>query len=122
MFWGRWSVSAQLGAQAAPQDRVCLLLTPLRVSQGLLVLHPPGLSALALSVHQSVCPLAEGRQAAALGGGDVSLRPGEWDRKVTGVSWEGECPELTLGVALEGAAGSPDYATELGSGSTSQGG
>lgn len=74
------------------------------------------------SVGLSVCPLAEGRQAAALGGGDVSLRPGEWDRKVTGVSWEDECPELTLGVALEGAAGSTDSATELGSGSTSQGG
>lgn len=41
---------------------------------------------------------------------------------MTGVSWEDVCPELTLGVALEGAAGSTDSATELGSGSTSQSG
>lgn len=73
-------------------------------------------------VHLSVCPLAEGRQAAALGGGDVSLRTGEPDRKVTGVSWEGGCPELTLGVALEVAAGRTDSATELGNGRTFQGG
>lgn len=64
---------------------------------------PPGLPAL---LHLSVClSVTEGRQAAALGRGDVSLRTGERDRKVTGASREGGCPELTLGVALEGQLG-----------------
>lgn len=93
------------------QDRLCRLLTQLRVSRGLLVLHSPGLSTLVLSICLSVH-----WQAAALGGDDVSLRTGERDRKVTGVSWEGGCPELTLGVALEVAAGRTDSATELGNG------
>lgn len=34
---------------------------------GLRGLHPSGLSALALSVLLSICPLADGKQAAALG-------------------------------------------------------
>lgn len=116
---GTFSSSACSGAGG--QSLCSLFLTPAACVPGLRGLHPPGLSALALSVLLSVCPLADGKQAAALGEGDVSLRTGEWDRKVAGFSWEGECPELTLGVALEGAAGSTDSATELGSGSTSQG-
>lgn len=42
---------------------------------------------------------------AALGRGDVKLRTGEPEGKVTGASREGWCPELTLGVALEGQQG-----------------
>lgn len=54
---GRWSVSVW-----PPRDRLCRLLTLLRVSRGLLVLHPLGLSALVLSVCLSISRGKAGRQ------------------------------------------------------------
>lgn len=54
-------------------------------------------------VHLSVC--GRGQAGGCLGRGDVKLRTGEPDRKVTGASRESWCPELTLGVVLEGQLG-----------------
>lgn len=104
-----------------PQDRLCRLLTQLRVSRCLLVLHSPGLSALVLSICLSIHWQRAGRQLPLE---EVTSACGQVSRteKVTGFSWEGGCPELTLGVALEVAAGRTDSATELGNGRTFQGG
>lgn len=86
-------------------DQLCPLLPPLRFPgpqilwgfQSFPLPPPPD------PVHLSVC--GRGQAGGCPGRGDVKLRTGEPDRKVTGASRESWCPELTLGVALEGQLG-----------------
>lgn len=86
-------------------DQLCPLLPPLRFlgPQILWGFQSSPLPPPPDPVHLSVC--GRGQAGGCPGRGDVKLRTGEPDRKVTGASRESWCPELTLGVALEGQLG-----------------